>query len=419
MKRLIFILLAIILLLLAFVFISKKLGLFNDRNKLKVTVVEASERKIIETVDANGKIYPKKEVKLSVEVAGEVTTIHVKEGDSVPKGKLLMEINPDNFRSMVDQALASLNQTKANLSTSQARLLQAQAQFQIIEKDFNRKKGLLESGTIASAEFEQVEAAYLQTKGESEAAKLQVDASKYQVDNARASYNEANKTLNKTKLYAPMSGIVSKLNVELGERVVGTSQMAGTELVTIADLNDMEVQVDVGENDVLKLSIGDTALIEVDAYLNKEFKGIVSHIGYSSELNIDQVTKFKVKIDILKSSYVDMIKAQKYPFRPGMSSTVNIITNINENALSVPIQSVTTRRVDSLDKAIEVVFVTENEKAIQKEVTISIQDDEYIEITHGLSEGEKVISAPYKAISKDLEHEADVLVVDEDELFEK
>lgn len=397
---------------------------FSDRNATKVVLEQAQLRSLTESVSANGKIYPYKEVKLSLELPGEVTNIYIQEGDSVANGELLLEIEADNYVSSVSQSNAAYNQALANLSTSKARLSQAEAQFKIIETDYNRKKQLFEKEIISAVEYEASQSQYFNALGEKEAAFQAVEAGKYQVQSAQAGLQQTQENLSRTRLYAPMEGIISKLNVEEGEKVVGTAQMAGTELVTVADFKEMELKIEVGENEVLQISKGDTALIEVDAYLGEEILGIVSQVAYSSNALIDQqVTKFEVKIKLLKSSYEKLITEEHLlPFRPGMSATAEVITQRKDNVLCVPIQCVTLRDLneeDDFDEKTPVVFIHNDGQVFLKEVTTGIQDDTYIEILEGLAEGEEVVSAPFKAISKELEDEKTVNVVSEDELYEE
>ncbi|MGB1248544.1 MAG: efflux RND transporter periplasmic adaptor subunit [Chitinophagales bacterium] len=417
-KKLLYILGAIaIVLILIVVFGRDK---FGDRDIVKVAVEDIEQRDIIETVGTNGKIYPEKQVRLSVEIPGEVTKIHVQEGDSVQEGDLLLEINPSTSVTAVSRANATYKQTQANLESAKATSSQAEAQFIITQKEYNRQQQLLNSGVLSSSEFDQVESQYYTAIGQKESASQNVQASRYQVESALATLQEAQENLSKTKLYAPMSGIVSALNVEQGEKVVGTAQMAGTELITIADLDNMELQVEVGENDVLRISLGDTADIEVDAYLGEKFQGIVSHIAYSSnELLGQQVTKFQVKIKLISSSYKHLVNAEaghSYPFRPGMSATADIITDKQSNIITVPIQSVTLRDNDSTKNTYQVVYLIEDDIAQEYIVETGVQDDSYIQILSGV-EGGAVVSAPFKAISKELKDEQSVTVVSEEELF--
>jgi HlyD family secretion protein len=397
---------------------------FDNRNAIVVVVEEATTRSLTQSVTANGKIYPFKEVKLSLEVPGEVIKIYVNEGDSVKKGALLLEINADNYESSVSQSNAAYHQAMANLSNAKARNSQAKAQFSIIENDYNRKKTLLNSGIISTVEFEASESQYFAAVGEKEASVQTVEASKFQVESALAGLQQTKDNLTRTKLYAPMSGIVSKLNVEQGEKVVGTASMAGTELITISDFSEMELKIEVGENEVLQISKGDTALIEVDAYLGEEIRGIVSQVAYSSNALLDQqVTKFEVKIKLIPGSYEHLVtEGNKLPFRPGMSATAEIITDNKFNILCVPIQSVTLRDLneeDDFDDKTPVIFVYKDGVVLQREVKTGIQDDSYIEMLSGISAGEAIVTAPFKAISKELENEAEVKLVTEEELYEE
>ncbi len=420
-NKLLKILAVVLILLLAVFFIAKKIGLIQNRNAIEVAVDKVSKRTIIEKVGTNGKIYPSKEVKLSVEVPGEVTKILIEEGDSVQKGDLLLVLNPSTYSTSVSRANAAYNQSLSNLSTAKARNSSAKAQYIIIEKDYNRKMQLLNNKIISSSEFDLVESQYYTALGEKEAASQSVQAAEFAIESAKASLKEANEVLGKTKVYAPMSGIVSKLNVELGEKVVGTAQMIGTELITIADLNNMELLVDVGENDVLRISVGDSAEIEVDAYLDDKFTGVVSHIAYSSNQGFDQqITKFQVKIKLLASSYKHLVKpaeGHKFPFRPGLSATADIFTNRKENILTVPIQSVTKREDENGKNERQVVYLVKDNYTKEVKVETGLQDSEFIEITSNLSENAAVVSAPFKAISKELEDSLQVSVIAEEDLF--
>lgn len=394
----------------------------NRRNATLVVLKEASLKSLTESVTANGKIYPLKEVKLSLELPGEVTRITISEGDSVSKGDLLLEIEADNYISSVSQSNAAYNQALANLASAKARKSQADAQFKIIESDYNRRKELFQKQIISATELEASESQYFAALGEKEAAFQAVEATNYQAQSANAGLQQTRDNLSRTKLFAPMSGIISKLNVEQGEKVVGTAQMAGTELVTISDFTEMELRIEIGENEVLQVTEGDTALIEVDAYLGEEILGVVSQVAYSSNAMLDQqVTKFEVEIKLLKASYEKLISVErKLPFRPGMSATAEIITNKKENILCGPIQSVTLRdpnEEDDFDEKIQVVFVFKDGKVLQKEVKTGIQDDTNIEILSGVNEGDQLVSAPFKAISRELENEMEVTPISEEELY--
>jgi HlyD family secretion protein len=439
--------------LIVFAIIGKKAGWFG---KVKATIVStelAEKRTIVEMITSNGKIQPETEVIISSEVSGEIVQLNVVEGQQVKAGDLLVKINPEIYLAGIDRMAASMNGAKANLANSKARLAQTEAQFKTAELSFNRNKKLWEDKAISDAEYETALSNYQVAKADVEAARESVNSSKYTVMSSEASLREARENLSKTSIYAPMSGTISRLNVEVGERVLGTIQMSGTELMRIADLNKMEVQVDVNENDIVRVEHNDTAIIEVDAYLGKKFKGIVTEIANSASVSgtgTDEVTNFEVKVLILKDSYAELIPKDKpnyYPFRPGMSATADIQTNTKYNVLSVPIQSITTRTDSSgvakvkkegmqneeeiekeenekKDKAkekeaepMEVVFVLEKGKALMKKVKTGIQDDNYIEIIEGIADSTEVITAPYSVISKKLKNEMAVEKVEKEKLF--
>lgn len=408
------ILVPIALVLIIFAVIGKKQGWFGKAVTIKVAVEKAEMRSVTETITANGKIQPEKEVKISPDVAGEIVELNVKEGENVTKGQLLCRIKPDIYISQRDRSLAAISSAKARQAQSEAQFIQS-------ELSFKRSKQLFEEQTISKSEFEQAEASYTVAKSE-------VDAAKYSVISAEASLKEANENLTKTSIYAPMTGTVSMLLVELGERVVGTSMMTGTEMMRVADLSRMEARVEVNENDVVRVNVGDTALIAVDAYLDHKFKGIVTEIANSAKttgVSADQVTNFDVKILVLPSSYQNLIKTGEInPLRPGMSSSVDIQTETRKNILSVPIQSVTTRTdttktqvTPSADNIRTLLFTTDGTHAFAKDVKTGIQDNNYIEITSGIKEGDQIISAPFSAISKKLSDSTLVQIVKKEELF--
>ncbi len=443
--------------LVILLFILKSAGVFGKTEGIKVTVEEVSKRNITEVITANGKVQPETEVKISSDVSGEIVELYVKEGDQVKVGDLLLKIRPDIYQSNLDRMLASLNSTRANLANSKARLAQTQAQFEQAQLSFKRNKKLYEEKAISQAEFEQANSAYLTAQAEVDAAEQTVKAAEFAIQSAEASLKESRENLNKTSIYAPMTGTVSKLNDEKGERVVGTSQMAGTELLRIADMNRMEVLIDVNENDIVRVSLNDTAIIEMDAYFGKKFKGTVTEIANSSTstglsvTSSDEVTNFQVKILIIKNSYKELIpkdNANFFPFRPGMTATVDIQTETRKNILSVPILSVTTR-IDSTniemeekpanedeemkvknekeklikkktDEPEEVVFVYEKDGKITKTVVkTGIQDNDFIEIITGLKEKQQIVTGPYSAISKRLKDGQKVEKTEKDKLFEK
>jgi len=409
-------LLPAVVVLIIFAVIGKKQGWFGKALTVKVAVENAEKRQIVETVTANGKIQPEKEVKISPDVSGEIVELTIKEGDQVVKGQLLLRIKPDTYISQKDRSTAAI-------SSARARLAQSEAQFTQAELSYKRNKQLYDEQTISKSEFEQSQSSYTVAKSE-------VDAAKFSIISAEASLKEANENLLKTSIYAPMSGTVSMLLVELGERVAGTNLMAGTELLRIADLSRMEAQVEVNENDIVRVDIGDTALIEVDAYLDTKFKGIVTEIANSAKttgVSADQVTNFDVKILVLPESYRKLIEnGGTNPFRPGMSATVDIQTELKKDILTVPIQSVTTR-TDTTKTAVTVskedirtlVFITDGTYAIAKDVKTGVQDNNYIEILSGISAGDRVVSAPFSAISKKLSDSTLVEVVKKEVLFKE
>ncbi len=438
--------------LIVFAVIGKKAGWFGKEDTLKVSTEIAQKRTIVEIITANGKIQPETEVKLSPEVSGEIILLNVKEGQEVKAGDLLVKINPEIYLSTIARVQASLNSAKSNLANSKARLAQAKAQFTTAELSFKRNEKLWKDKAISDSEYETAQSNYQVAKADVDAARESVNAARYNVMSTEASLREARENLAKTTIYAPMSGTISKLNVEVGERVLGTIQMTGTELLRIANLDLMEVKVDVNENDIVRVKIGDTALIEVDAYLGEKFKGIVTEIANSASVTgagTDQVTNFEVKILMLKDSYAHLIPKDAknyYPFRPGMSATADIQTNTKYNVLSVPIQAVTTRKdstgvvksiaagtlekVDNFDdqekkqddikknkEPLIVVFEYLDGKAILRVVKTGIQDDNYIEIISGLKDSAEVITAPYSVISKKLKNNLSVQKTDKDKLF--
>ncbi len=433
-----------VVMLIIIAFVGKKAGWIGKVDGIKVLVAKTELKTIIETVSANGRVQPEKEVKISSDVSGEIRELYVKEGDSVVTGQLLARIDPELYQSALDRSDASLNNIRANLASAKARLAQAEARFNEIKNAFERNEKMYAQKLISDGEFETAKSTFLNAKSEVEAGKQSVLAAEYNVKSFEASVKESKKNLDRTLIYAPVNGIVSKLSVEKGERVVGTSQMAGTEMMRIANLNDMEVSVDVNENDIVKVGIADTTLIEVDAYPGRKFKGIVTEIANSASTTLattsDQVTNFVVKIRILRSSYEDLTKKfgkRKSVFRPGMSASVEIMTERANNVLAVPIEAVTIRVASDLDtnkietkenktvsasavkeEEFEVVFIKNGDKAYIRKVKTGIQDDKMIQILEGLKEGEELISGPYTAVSKLLKHNDAIEVVSKEELFE-
>ncbi|MHA7128463.1 efflux RND transporter periplasmic adaptor subunit [Algoriphagus namhaensis] len=412
-NKLLYYLLGAVGVIIIFAIIGRSAGWIGGVPETDVEISQAKKTTIVEKVSASGEIQPEVEVNLSPDVAGEIIELNVKEGDSVAVGKLLVKIRPDNFISALDRSKANLNQQMANLAQARANLQRSEALFSRSEQAYQRQKVLYEQKAISEADMEQALADYVSAQKDLEAAKQNVLASEFIVKSSQATVNEAAENLRLTNVYSPVSGIVSNLLVEQGERVVGTQQMAGTEMLTIADLSKMEVRVDVNENDIIRLSLGDTTIIDVDSYSNsnKLFKGVVTSIANTAnpKATSDAVTEFKVKIRILNSSYADLVAVgNKYPFRPGMTASVDIITTSKENVLSVPLSAVTTRddQLDTLSdgttKLRELVFVKDGGTAKMKTVVTGISDFENIEILKGLEEGEEVISGPYFVVSKSL-----------------
>ena len=411
-KKTIYILLAVAVVLIGTLIGLSKSGVIGNKDKgTEIEIANVAASTIVETVSATGKIQPEIEVRISSEVSGEIIALNVKEGQVVKKGDLLVKINPDLYTSSYNRTISNLSGTKAGLNQSEASYKEAKA-------NYDRNKSLYDKGIISRADWDKAVASF-------EVAKANKQNAYYNVQSASATVLEAKDNLGRTTIYAPADGTISVLNVELGERVLGTQQMAGTEILRVANLNNMEVEVDVNENDIVKIKVGDKANVEVDAYLKKQFKGVVTSISNSasSTLTADQVTNFKVKVRILKESYQDLLegKPSTYsPFRPGMTATVDIITNTKSNILTVPISSVVvksdTAAVKEIkvedpndekskpksDKKFECVFVKVGNKAKIRIIKTGIQDDTNIEVLSGLKKGDVVITGPYTTVSKEL-----------------
>ncbi|UCG28827.1 MAG: efflux RND transporter periplasmic adaptor subunit [Bacteroidales bacterium] len=419
-KKLFRIILVVTILAIILAVVGKRVGWFGKEETFEVAVEKGKTRTITETITANGKVQPETEVKLTPEVSGEIVELNVKEGDYVTKGKLLVKIKPDIYISAVDRAKATLNSAKARLEQAEAQHLQSRLSHERNEK-------LWEQKTISRSDFEASEASYKMALADRNAAS-------FSVNSAEASLKEAQENLIKTTIYAPMSGTVSMLNIELGERVLGTQMMTGTELMRIADLNRMEVLVEVNENDIIRVKINDTAIVEIDAYLDYKFRGVVTEIANSATstgVSVDQVTSFDVKILLLRESYADLITERfPNPFRPGMSATVDIQTETKTDILSIPIQAVTTR-IDTSEAELdaegyayeideepkEVVFIIAENMVLLTEVETGIQDNNFIEIISGLTEEEAVVVAPYSAISRRLQDSSLIEIVTKEKLF--
>lgn len=376
----------------------------------EVELSSLSRRDIIQTVTASGKIYPEEEVKISPDVSGEIIELNVEEGDNVQKGQLLARIKPESYQASVEQSEAQLDNTRAQLSTAKSRIAQAQAQVESAQTNYDRADELYKKKIISKADYETAQTTLKTAKADLEAAKHTADAAEYTIKATEAMIKEAKINLDKTSIFSPMNGIISLLNVKKGEKVVGTLQFSGTEMMRIADFDYMEVDVDVSEGEITKVKLGDTASIEVDAYLDRKFDGLVTQVSNTSKgassavTTSDQSTNFVVKIRILKSSYQDLIKDNPKPFLPGMSATVDIRTKKKDGVLAVPIQAVTTRDTvyNGTSHTKEIVYVYDHGKAVAKEVKTGIQDDTYIEIMEGLNGSEQVITGPYNVISKEL-----------------
>ena len=429
-KKKIYILVGVVVgLILLLVTLKSKGVIGSNDNGTEVETAKVDEITIIETVSATGKIQPEIEVKISSEVSGEIIALPIKEGQVVKKGDLLVKINPDLYTS-------GYNRTISNLSGSKAGLSQADATFKEAKASYDRSKTLFDKGIISKSDWDKAIAAF-------EGAKASKESAYYNVQSANATVKEAKDNLGRTTIYAPADGTISSLGVELGERVLGTQQMTGTEILRVANLNNMEVEVDVNENDIVKISIGDSTKIQVDAYLKKEFKGIVTSISNSASTTTtaDQVTNFKVKVRILKESYQDLLEGKPVtysPFRPGMTATVDIITKRKENVIGVPISSIVVKADTAAtkkfemkeeepedkkvaaksDKKFECVFVKDGNKAKIRIVKTGIQDDTNIEVVSGLKKGDVVIVGPYTTVTKDL-NSGDKVSVKKDTAKEK
>jgi len=440
--------------LLILLVVARKAGWIGEDDNIKVTSGKVTTQTITETVSASGKVQPEIEVKLAADVSGEIVDLLIKEGDIVKKGDLLARLNPEIYVSALDRMAASVNSSKANLESSRSRYKQSESQFLKAELTYNRNKKLHTEGVISDSDFEQIKSAYEVAKADVEAAGQSIYAAEFGVKSAEASLKESKENLNKTSIFAPVDGTISKLSVEKGERVVGTEMMAGTEILRLANLNEMEVSVDVTESDIIRVNIGDTAIVDIDAYLNRNFLGVVTAIANSANtavgMSTDQVTNFTVKVRIIRDSYVDLIPADKpnySPFRPGMSATVDIQTRKVYNVTAVPIQAVTTRDTiikssskeverksdngpgneDQEKKALsaaerkstvrECVFVINDDVVTLRPVKTSIQDNQNIQILEGLQVGEEVVTGPYNAISRLLKDGDKIKVVTREELF--
>jgi HlyD family secretion protein len=442
-----------LVILIVLLIILKKTGVLGKDEGIKVTAEKVTRRTIVETVNASGKIYPEVEVKLSPDISGEIVELDVAEGDSVKKGQVLAKIYGDIYVTQRDQAAAIVNQQKAQMANAQASLGALQAQLDQAKKTYDMQKQLYDQKVISRNEFNTADAAYKTALANLNAAKAGIKGSSASVQSAEAALQKANKDISLATLRAPMDGIVSLLSVKKGERVVGSSMMAGTEMMRIADMSKIEVRVDVGENDVPKVRLGDSATIEVDAYNDRKFTGVVTQIASSNNgaatandlaNTSTDVTNYKVYIRLNPDSYKDLLDSthkKRFPFRPGMSASADIQTKTHTNVLSIPINAVTTREKNdstgnkevkinsndetditnnSEDNDLDiVVFVVQPDGKVKKQkVKTDIQDINYIEITEGLKEGQEVVTGPYDVVSKTLKDGDKVKVVPKTELFD-
>jgi HlyD family secretion protein len=431
----------------------KSAGVIGKEEGIKVSVEKAASRTIIETVNASGKVYPEVEVKVSPDVSGEIVELTVNEGDSVTKGQVVARIFADILASQRDQASAVVSQQQAQVANVSAQLGALKATLDQTEANYNRQKTLFEDKVISRLEYEQADQAYRSAKANYAAAQESINSSKAAVRSAQAQLTRADKDVGRTVIIAPMSGIVSLLSVKKGERVAGNSFNVGTEMMRIADMRSIEVRVDVGENDIPKVKIGDTALVEVDAYSNRKFKGLVYKIAnpqtnasLGGAATTNEVTNYKVHIRLLPASYMDLMgKGKAFPFRPGMSASADIQTKTKANVLSVPLNAVTTRNKKDFspksgddkkadkpaesgsaadnkvadDDIEEVVFVLQKDNTVKKlKVKTAVQDLNYIEVLEGIKVGDQVVTGPYNTVSKLLKEGDKVKVVEKDKLYE-
>lgn len=455
-NKLLYIGIGVVAFLIVFLIIGKSQGWIGKAKTIEVDVAKAKKVSITEKVSASGTVQPVTEVKLAPEVSGEIIELTVVDGDSVRMGEVLVKIRPDILLSQLERSEAALSQQEANKESAKASLARAQATFMRAEQDYKRQEKLWNEKVIAESDWQLAQQNFKIAKNDLTSAEQSLEASKFVVNSTEAQVRESRENVRRTSVLAPMKGVVSKLNVKKGERVVGTAQMAGTEMLRIADLNVMEVRVNVNENDIVRVHYGDSVIIDVDAYGNigKQFKGLVTNIANTArdKASTDAITEFEVRILILQSSYEDLIKkGNRYPFRPGMTASVDIVTTRKENVLSVPLAAVTTRNPD--DKGMEkkqegnnednngnnndkpqvtdsskpkspekkdkvVVFVNENGVAKMVEVKTGISDYDNIEITSGLTEASDVVTGPFLDVSKRLK-DGDAISIKKKEEKEK
>ena len=424
----------------------KKGGVIGKEEGIAVTSEAVQLRTITESVNASGKVYPEIEVKVSPDISGEIVNLFVEEGDRVTKGQVLAKIYADIYSSQRDQVTASVNQVKAQYENVKAGLSGLKTVYENTKATNERFKKLYSDKIVSRAEYEQTEQSYRSAESNYNSAKESIKSGEAQIQGVRAQLARAEKDLARTIITCPMDGIVSLMNVKKGERVVGTAQMTGTEMLRVADMKSIEVRVDVGENDITKVKLGVTALVEVDAYNNRKFKGVVYKIanpitatsGVSSSA---EVANYKVHIRLIPEEYADLAKDNNiFPFRPGMTASADIQTKSKRNVVTVPLNAVTTRDAKgegkntevtksnaSTEKApttidedvSEVVFVLQKDNKVKMvKVKTDIQDLNFIEVS-GVKVGDKIITGPYSTVSKTLKEGSLVNVVTKEKLFEE
>lgn len=459
-KKWIWIIVGLVVLIVALMGL-KKAGVLGKEEGTNVSIEKVIRRNITEVVTASGKVYPEIEVKISPDISGEIVELNVQEGDSVKRGQVLAKIYADIYTTQRDQAAAVVSQQQAQVENASANLEAVKARMEQAERQYNRQKQLYDEKVISKLEFEQAENTYQTAKADYNAAIQTIKSGRAGVESAAASLQRANKDLSRTSVLAPMNGVVSLLSVKKGERVVGNSMMAGTEMMRVADMRVIEVRVDVGENDIPKVKIGDSSVVEVDAYNNRKFKGVVTQIastnrgvGGTTVTTTTDVTNYEVRIRLDPESYKDLLdpsRPKRFPFRPGMSASADIQTKTHANVVSVPINAVTTRDKSDTGKAIakgavkankpesgnqmgnasdgeqsrsmtdldEVVFVFQKDGTVKRvKVKTDIQDISNIEVIEGIKEGDEVVTGPYTVVSKLLRDGMKVKVVPKEQLFE-
>lgn len=444
MRKKIWILIIALIVLCIILIGLKSAGVIGKDEGIEVSIEKVEKRTIIETVNASGKIYPEIEVKVSPDISGEIVELMYEEGDSVRKGTPLVRIYADIYSTQRNQAAAVVSQSQAMLENTKAQLVSLKSALDLAKITYDRQKKLFEDKVISRAEFDQAENALHNAQSNHDALLQRIKSDEASILSSQASLERADKDLSRTTVVAPMSGIISLMSVKKGERVVGASMMAGTEMMRIADMSVLELQVEVGENDIPKVSLGDSALIEVDAYSNRKFKGVVTKIASTSmsasiataTTTTNDVSNYKVHIRMIPESYQDLLdpsKPKKFPFRPGMNASADIQTTVKKDVLSVPINAVTSRQKKTTDstatvatektdgqasKNEEVVFVVGADGIVKrKAVKVGIQDINYFELLSGVEEGEEIVSGPYSIVSKELEDGKKVKVVKKEELL--